>query len=290
MTYSIDPVAGCRRSNVWHELTRNLLVGSVALLAFLSARCNKAEPKGQVIAVVNGEEITVGELNQEARARGISIGNDRVARARVMRDLVDRKLLAEQARRDKIDRNPEHLLALRRMDELLLVQDLVAARRGPAEAADAEVLTFIKAHPHAFDERVSIRAAQIIVPTKLSAKLQADLSTATTLDQAQQLLSAAGVSEERRTEEVWDSANLAEVTTERLLPSIGELLLLPAGEGTAIVQVLSVTPQPTPPGQRVSTARQWMNQQRTNDALSELLDLARSKARAKYQKGFEPID
>lgn len=288
MTYSIDPVAGWR-SKVWHALTRNLLVGSVAALAFLSASCNKAEPKGQVIAVVNGEEITVGELNQEARARGISIGNDRVARARVMRDLVDRKLLAEQARRDKIDRNPEHLLALRRMEELLLVQELVAARRGPAEATDAEVVAFIKAHPHAFDQRVSIRAAQIIVPTKLSAKLQANLSTATTLDQAQQLLSAAGVSG-RRTEEAWDSANLAEVTTERLLPSIGELLLLPAGEGTAIVQVVSVTPQPTPPGQRVSTARQWMNQQRTNDALSELLDPARSKARAKYQKGFEPVE
>ena len=288
MAYSVDPIAGWRRNNVWHAPTRNFLLGSVAALAFVSARCNKAEPKGQVIAVVNGEEITVGELNQEARARGISIGNDRVARARVMRDLVDRKLLAEQARRDKIDRNPEHLLALRRMEELLLVQELVAERRGPAEATDTEVLAFIKAHPHAFDRRVSIRAAQILVPTKLSAKLQANLSTATTLDQAQQLLAAAGVSG-RRTEEVWDSANLAEVTTERLLPSIGELLLLPAGEGTAIVQVLSVTPQPTPPGQRVSTARQWMNQQRTNDALSELLDPARSKAHAKYQKGFEPI-
>jgi hypothetical protein len=74
----------------------------------------------------------------------------------------------------------------------------------------------------------------------------------------------------------------------RLLPASDDLLLLPAGEGMAIVQVFSVTPQPTPPDQRVSTAREWLRQHRTNDALEELLDAARSKARVEYQKGFEP--
>jgi peptidyl-prolyl cis-trans isomerase C len=287
MAFPVDPVAGRKRSNVVHAVARNLLLGGVAALAFVSASCNKAEPKGQVIAVVNGEEITVGELNQEARARGISIGNDPAARARVMRDLVDRKILAAQAVRENVDRNPEHLLAARRLNELLLVQELIARRRGPAEPTDAEVAAFIKAHPHAFDQRVSIRMAQITVPKKLTAKLQADLSTATTLEQAEQLLRAAGVSG-ARSEQVWDSANLPEATTQRLLPSIGGLLLLPAGPGMSIVQVLSITPQPTPPEQRVSTAREWLKQHRTNEALEELLGTARSKARVKYQEGFEP--
>jgi hypothetical protein len=73
-----------------------------------------------------------------------------------------------------------------------------------------------------------------------------------------------------------------------LLPAGGELLLLPAGGGMAVVQVLSVMPQPTPPDQRVSTAREWLKQHRTNEALEELLDAARSKAQVKYQKPFDP--
>src|SRR4051812_43089213 len=139
MASPVDPIASPRRSNVVHAVARTLLIGSAATLAFVSASCNKAEPKGQVVAVANGEEITVAELNEEARSRGLSIGNDSAARGRVMRDLVDRKLLAQQAVRDKIDRSPEHLITARRLNELLLAQELVAARRGPADPTDAEV-------------------------------------------------------------------------------------------------------------------------------------------------------
>jgi peptidyl-prolyl cis-trans isomerase C len=287
MAFSANPIAVSRSSNVLHAVARTLLLGSAVALSFTAASCNKPEPKGQVIAVVNGEELTVAELNEEARARGISIGNDAAARARVVRDLVDRKLLVQQARRDEVDRNPEYLLKSRRLSELLLAQQLVDLRRGPPDPTNADILAFIKAHPHAFDQRVSIRTAQIMVPSKLPAKVQADLSTAGTLDQAQQLLNAAGISG-ARSEQVVDSANLPENTMQRLLSGAGDLLLLPAGEGMAIVQVVSMTPQPTPPDQRVSSAREWLKQHRTNDALEDLLEDARSKAQVRYQRGFEP--
>src|SRR5215208_6759269 len=287
MAFSAESIAVSSRSNVLHAVVRTLLLGSAAALAFAMTSCNKLEPKGQVIAIVNGEELTVSELNEEARTRGISIGNDAAARARVIRDLVDRKLLAQQGRREGVDKSPEYLAMSRRLNELLLAQKLVDLRRGPADPTNADVQAFIKAHPHAFDQRVAIRTAQIIVPAKLPAKVQADLSTAANLDQAQQLLSAAGISG-TRSEQVWDSANLPESTTARLLSAGGELILLPAGDGMAIVQVLSVTLQPTPPDQRVSTARDWLRQHRTNEALEDLLEAARSKARVKYQKRFDP--
>jgi peptidyl-prolyl cis-trans isomerase C len=289
MAFAVDPIAVLRRSNVLHAVARILLLSSAAALALVIASCNKPQPKGQVIAVVNGEEITAAELNEEAQARGISIGNDAAGRAKVVRDLVDRKLLAQEALREKVDTNPEYLLSLRRLSELLLAQKLVDLRRGPPDPTSSDVVAFIKAHPHAFDQRVSIRTGQIIVPTKLPARVQADLSTANTLDQAQQLLTAARISG-TRSEQVLDSANLPEATMARLLPASGDLLLLPAGEGMAIVQVLSVNPQPTPPAQRVSTARDWLRQHRTNDALEELLDTARAKSRVEYQKGFQPSE
>lgn len=289
MAFAVDPIAVLRRSNLLHAVAKILLLSSAAALALVTTGCNKPQPKGQVIAVVNGEEITVAELNEEAQARGISIGNDPAARMRIVRDLVDRKLLAQEALREKVDTNPEYLLSLRRINELLLAQKLVDLRRGAPDPTAADVVAFIKAHPHAFDQRVSIRTGQITVPTKLPASVQADLSTVNTLDQAQQLLAAARISG-ARSEQVSDSANLPEATLARLLPPSGDLLILPAGEGMAIVQVLSVTPQPTPPDQRVSTAREWLREHRTNDALEELLDAARSNAKVEYQKGFQPSE
>ena len=87
-------------------------------MSVLAAGCSKAEPDGQVIAIANGEEITLGELNEEARARGLPIVNNRVLRESVIRDLIDRKLLVQEALRKKLDRTPQHLLAIRRLNEM----------------------------------------------------------------------------------------------------------------------------------------------------------------------------
>jgi peptidyl-prolyl cis-trans isomerase C len=289
MTLSAYSLVGSRRNDTHHAVGRRLLLASAAALAFVAASCNKPEPKGQVIAVANGEEITTAELNEEARARGLSIGNNAALRASVLRDLVDRKLLVQRALRDKIDRTPQHLLAARRLNELLLVQEMVAERRGPADPTDAEVFGFVRTHPHAFDKRASIHVAQLTAARKLSPTIQAELTTASTLEEAQKLLSAAQIAA-ARSEQVWDSAELPEDTVERLLTSNGEPILLPSGPGVAVVQVLSVTPRPTPPEQRLSTARQWISQRRANDALDELIENVRSNARVEYQRGFRPSE
>lgn len=265
------------------RFARSLLLGTSAALLLATSGCNKAEPKGQVIAVANGEEITVGELNEEARARGLSIGNDAAVRASAVQDLVNRKLLVQEARRREIDRTPEHLLAARRINELLLVRELVGSAASPVQPSDAEVSAFINAHPFAFDRRAMIRVAQIAAPPSFRAALGA----ARTLDDVQALLAKARVAAQR-SEEVWDTAQLPQNTVLQLLGSNGGLVMLPDQTRTLAVQVISVTPQPVPPEQRVSTAREWIMQQRSDVAIQGLVDQLRSKAHIQYQPGFTP--
>jgi EpsD family peptidyl-prolyl cis-trans isomerase len=266
-----------------HGFFRPPFAAAFAALLLLTAGCNKAEPKGQVIAVVNGEEVTIGELNEEARARGLSIGNDPEARAKAVQDLVNRKLLVQEARRRKIDRTPEHLLASRRLDELLLVREFVGGAANPAPLSDADLLAYIKAHPFAYDKRVLIRVAQISAPASLRSSLEATHS----LDEVQASLQKSRIPA-RRSEEVWDSAQLPESMTARLLASNGGLVLIP-GDGTALaVQVMSVTAQPVPPDQQLAQTRQWLQQQRSDAVLQKLIDQASSGGRVEYQPGFEP--
>jgi EpsD family peptidyl-prolyl cis-trans isomerase len=265
--------------------TRRFLIAGAAALLVLTSSCNKAAPKGQVIAVANGEEITIGELNEEAKSRGLSIGNDPAARASAVQDLVSRKLLAQEARRRQLDRRPDYLLAQRRLSELLLVRDLVGTSPGGGTPSNAELTAFINSNPFAFDKRAQIRVAQVATP----ATFQNALGAAQSLDDVQALLAKAKVASQR-SEQVLDSAQLPPNVVLRLLTSNGALVLVPQEGQTLAVQVLSVTPNPVPPEQRISTAREWMTQRRSDAALEGLVDQLKSKAKIEYQPGFGPSE
>jgi EpsD family peptidyl-prolyl cis-trans isomerase len=263
-----------------------IAVGAVAVLI---GGCNKAEPKGQVIAVANGEEITLAELNEEARARGLPIASDRAIRDTLIQDLVDRKLLAQQAVRKKLERRPEHLIAARRLNEILLAQELIAAAQ--SEAADPsqqEVNAFIKAHPRAFGQRVLVKVERIGFPRLSDPNLTRSVVSARSLDDIDRLLAKAGVARKRNIE-LWDSANLADAVTACLFSvKTGETALLPQPDGMAAVRVISVDPRPVPEAEQPGIARESMMRERTQQVLQRLVQRARSAARVDYQREFIP--
>lgn len=114
--------------------------------ALLLAACGEPVAEGQVLAVVNGHEITERDLAAEGGSAD---------RATALRQLVDRHLLAEVAREQSLERTPEYLAALRRNREQLLVQGLgqkLSATMPDPSAAD--ISGYIAAHPHAFIGRV----------------------------------------------------------------------------------------------------------------------------------------
>jgi EpsD family peptidyl-prolyl cis-trans isomerase len=266
---------------------RSLLHVSGVALLFLTASCNKAEPKGQVIAVVNGEEITVGELNEEAKARGLSIANDARVRASVVQDLIERKLLVNKALQRQVDRSPEHLLAARRLNELLLVQELVAASTNPSDPPNSEIAAFIRTHPAAFDQRASIQVTQISFPPVSNEALKGALAGAPTLDAIQALLAQAHIAG-KRSAQALDSATLPPGLAARLLSSGGKPVLVPEGDTVVAVEVTAITPRPIPPEQRVAAAKELIRQQRSGAAVQALLRDARAKAKVEYQQGFGP--
>ena len=94
-------------------------------MASASACAKKAE--GQTVAIVNGEEITAAELNAELANAKIGEGADKAeARSRVLQAMIDRRLLAQQAKADGIDKTPEFLNRQRRATEDLLISMLAS--------------------------------------------------------------------------------------------------------------------------------------------------------------------
>jgi len=251
--------------------------------------CRQAEPTGQVLASVNGEEITIPELNAEARARGLTIGDNPELQKRLLSELVDRKLLAQEARKQKLDRTPEFLLAERRANEILLAQELVSTSSASARDDNPqELAAVVKSNPRSFDQRVLIRVDQITISSPLTAGMSKALESATSLDAVASLVSAWRIPLVRRLE-LWDSASVAPSTTEKLLAvKEGGVAILADPQNTVAVRVISVTPDPTAVAERTQVARELLQSQRQQLLAESYLERAKTSAKIRYQRGLRP--
>ncbi len=97
--------------------------GAGVLLAILLATsgCNK-EATGQSVAVVNGEEVSESELNEELAAANIPESADKKQiMPQLLQRIIDRRLVAQKAAEAGIDRSPDYLSRQRRLNENLLI-------------------------------------------------------------------------------------------------------------------------------------------------------------------------
>lgn len=124
--------------------------GPLALLLALLGGCHSAQPGGQVLARVDGREITDSELAAEARA-------EPAPRDVLLDRVIDRALIAEAARRREAQLSPTYLADLRRARDVLLADALrrqIAARIPDPDPA--RVRAFVAAHPWAYGRRAQV--------------------------------------------------------------------------------------------------------------------------------------
>lgn len=263
-------------------------VSMTLLLGLLLGGCNRS-PKvgGQVVAIVGDEEITRAELELEARERGLPVGTDTQVRDGVVKELVERKLLVQEARKEKLDRTPEFVLASRRLGEISLAQSLIA--RGASSGVPAATLArFIAQNARAFDKRVLYSVDYLQIPGGLGKETERRLLGARTSAALAAILAEAGTKAERK-QEVWDSASLAPAafaSLERLRE--GETFLLPGPEATVVGTLLTVSPQPLPKAQQASLAAAMIQQEAKQRTLARILQTIGSRTPVTYAPDFAP--
>ena len=157
---------------------RGSIRGFVAGLAFVSllaaSGCGKG---GKIAAVVNGDVITVQELDQRMASLNPSLraalGNDS---KRLLEEIVMETLLVQEARRRNLDRDAEVNKLFKEAKKQILLGRLleVIRQRGPQEASDKEVEQFYKANEDRFMEPESQRASHVLVGTQEEAQKALD--------------------------------------------------------------------------------------------------------------------
>ncbi len=164
-----------------HALCRVLIL---VLITCLGACSNKETKPGQTLARVNGEEITILQINDELRRADIEIEQQEAATKQLLESLIDRQLIVEEAMRNKIHRTPEVIQAIERAKAQIIEQAyLKSITTKIANPSMTEINDYFQKHPEYFTERKQFDIQQLVIATKdISEELKLIIDTAKSLD------------------------------------------------------------------------------------------------------------
>lgn len=270
---------------------------SVAAVALMSVsachgQSGAALDKGQVVANVDGEEITVFELNAEMQAAPAPAGVDRkVLEQMALQRVIERKILAKIARDKGLDKNPAFLLQQRRASELILatmLRDQIASKI--AQPNDGEIATYQAAHPEFFAQRKVFTVEQILFPAPTSMDKFRQIAPLKTLDQLAAKLTADGTQFRRGPGKI-DSLQLPVDAVKKIgtMPA-GEMFILPSQQGVTANVITETTIVPLTGTEARNAAINALKAERFAKAAdSQFADIVKkAKGSVKYQPGYAP--
>jgi EpsD family peptidyl-prolyl cis-trans isomerase len=249
-------------------------------------------PTGQVVATVGNQEITMRDLRSE-------LGNVnppdpkamKAAEGNALRSIIGRDVLADEARKEKLDRTPDFAIAKQRAIDGLLAQSLeqhIAAQVPPATKDDAQ--SFIDAQPDIFAQRKIFILDQLQMPRPTDPTLVKALEPLKTFDQIQALLTDKKIPF-KRVETAFDAVG----ADPRLVAALiklppGELFVLPTAQILTVNQIKDTKIVPFTGDKAVAFAQQYITRQRTQEAVQRRVQQLFSQAQKtiKYSNDFQP--
>lgn len=267
------------------------LLISAAVLAACGKSGGSHEPATQVAVKVNGDEISVHQVNQAlGRAGPLSAEQASAAGKKILEQLIDQQLLIQKSIEKKLDRDPEVLSAIEASRRQILSQAYLerSVAAGMAKPGADEVGKFYTAHPELFAQRRVYRFQElsIIAPAAQLPELREQVGKTKNLNEITAWLQA-----HQMRYNASMSVRAAEQLPQELLPRIaqmkdGDIGFNETAGGATVVQLAAS--QTIPMAQTEATPfieRFLLNQKRTEMASGELKQL-RETAKLEYMGDF----
>lgn len=279
-------------------LTRPLALLAVSLVTIsLLTSCSKNEAgksdvkAGQSIVRVNDDEITIHQLNLEMQRANIQPAQQEEASKQIVKSLVDRQILVQEAVKAKLDRNPNVLQAIESAKAQILAQAYLETKVPVSQPTDAEVVEYRTQHPEIFANRkvYVMDEASFVVDAANVQPVQALSQVAKTVEDVTAWLDAHQIKYNRST-----AAHAAETVPAELLEKlskmvIGDLIFINGNGRTLVGRMIEIKDMPiSDKDAKPLVERILSGEKRKKMAESELSRL-RSMAKIEYlNKKFEP--
>jgi len=266
---------------------RNLAFAAVVAMA-LSGCTKKAE--GQVAAVVNGEEVTLQEINAEIAQRNVPESADKNAvRQAALQSIIQRRVLAQAARSDGLDRDSGYLLKRRALDDALLIQTMAQKIDSTIRIPeDQQLEAAVKDRPTMFANRSVLTVDRIQFPSPAVRSGLAQLNDDHSLAEVEATLHAQNITFTRATGKL-DSASIPLEMANRInaVPP-GEPFILEQGGVVTVSVITGRESVPMDANAAKPMAAKMLRAEELNKAIDKRLKTAMSQAKIEYQTGFAP--
>ncbi|MGZ3241903.1 MAG: EpsD family peptidyl-prolyl cis-trans isomerase, partial [Burkholderiaceae bacterium] len=215
-------------------------------VAGLSACGTKDKAPGQSLVKVNGQEITVHQVNEELMRGNVPAAQRDAATKQLIEALIDRQLLQGEAMRDKVDRDPAVMQAIERAKSQIIAQAYIQKRLAKvSKPTKDEIQAYFDAHPEFFAQRKVFEMNQLIIAGKdLSDDLKVMLGNAKSSTEVSTWLDAHHIGY-LRNQMAKNSAELpAELTKKMLALHKGQMMVVQEGDRDVLVSLNDVKDSP----------------------------------------------
>jgi EpsD family peptidyl-prolyl cis-trans isomerase len=268
--------------------------GLLVSAAFALAACRsetKEQPDGQVVATIAGEEVTIRELTLELSSVSVSDPQMmKAAEAAALSAIINRKIFAEAAREQGLDKSADFQLARRRAQELLLAQQMqkqISAKIPRPTREQAE--RYIAEHPNSYAQRKIYAVDQIEFATAGKAGKLKEFGALKTLAEVEQKLLLEGMKFQKAPATIdalsVDPALMARIA--KVAP--GRVFLIPRGDSVVASEIRNAQVAPFSGEAAIVHAQNILYRESLNKAMAERAEALKAKAGdIKYKKGYEP--
>jgi len=281
-------------------LSKSFIAPATLILVALSlVSCGKKEgattekSATQVVARVNGEEISVHMLNyQMSRLGQMNETQVKETSKKVLERLVDQQMLVQQAIESKLDREPKVLQAIESTKHEILAQaymeKLMAAAKTPSEQ---EIKDFYGQHPELFEKRRIYRLQELAVAVgnDKAAEIEAAVKASKNINDVANWLKG-------KDYKFSANANVraAEQLPLEMLPRLqqmkeGEFIILPSQNSINIVMLAGVQEQPLTVEKATPLIEQYFYNQRKSEIAKKQIEELRKKAKVEYLGNFSDM-
>jgi EpsD family peptidyl-prolyl cis-trans isomerase len=266
------------------------LVGSLILVGLVTlgvAGCGKKDKTAtQVVASVDGEEITVQQINNVLnKSRGVTPENLTKAKADILGGLVDQQIAINLAISKKLDRTPEVVAALEAARREILaraaLEQIAAAQEKPS---DEDAKKYYLEKPELFSARRIFNLQEIALGKNIS-----------DVDQLRNRVANSKSMEELiawlKSQNIQYAANAGSRPAEQVpldvLPKLhqlkdGQIDLIEGKEGYLIMRVIASALQPVTEVQALPTIKMFLANQRGAEAVKLAQNAMKAKAKIEY--------
>jgi EpsD family peptidyl-prolyl cis-trans isomerase len=259
-----------------------LLAG--ALLVACGAETKTAARFDEVVARVNGEEITVRQLNERLAYIGWGAeGGPGATRKLALDAMIDEKLLVQKAIARGLDQDLTTRKAVEAARTRLLARAAIEDTTGNEVISEKEARVFFQANPDLFEKRRVYTFRRFVLEGgRVGEGVKARLDSARTGEGVVAVLKAASIPHslvtEVRTAESLTSAVLVQAAS--MAP--GDILLLPEKSRTVLMQLAGSVSEPITFESALPSIQEYLADARTQQLAERLVKDLRRKARIEY--------